>query len=49
MVILNGTDGIDLKLEAELAELPEAEAAAFREGASPRSTRWCAVSSRRST
>ena len=34
MVILNGTDGIDLKLEAELAELPEAEAAAFREGES---------------
>ena len=34
MAIVNGTDGIDLKLEAELAELPEAEAAAFREGES---------------
>jgi ribosome-binding ATPase YchF (GTP1/OBG family) len=34
MVILNGPGGIDLKLEAELAELPEAEAAAFREGES---------------
>jgi ribosome-binding ATPase len=29
--VLNGPDGIDLKLEAELAELPEEEAAAFRE------------------
>jgi ribosome-binding ATPase len=28
----NGPGGIDLKLEAELAELPEEEAAAFREG-----------------
>ena len=32
--VLNGPGGIDLKLEAELAELPEEEAAAFREGAS---------------
>ncbi|HET9673703.1 MAG TPA: DUF933 domain-containing protein [Gaiellaceae bacterium] len=32
--IVNGPDGIDLKLEAELAELSEAEAAAFREGES---------------
>jgi hypothetical protein len=32
--IVNGPDGIDLKLEAELAELPEEEAAAFREGES---------------
>ena len=30
----NGPGGIDLGLEAELAELPEAEAAAFREGPS---------------
>jgi ribosome-binding ATPase YchF (GTP1/OBG family) len=28
----NGAGGIDLKLEAELAELPDAEAAAFRDG-----------------
>jgi ribosome-binding ATPase YchF (GTP1/OBG family) len=32
--ILNGRSGIDLQLEAELAELPEQEAAQFREGAS---------------
>ena len=32
--IENGPGGIDLKLEAELAELPEDEAAAFREGES---------------
>jgi ribosome-binding ATPase YchF (GTP1/OBG family) len=32
--VVNGPDGIDLKLEAELAELPEEEAAEFREGAS---------------
>jgi ribosome-binding ATPase len=30
----NGPDGVDAKLEAELAELPEEEAAAFREGPS---------------
>jgi ribosome-binding ATPase len=30
--VVNGPDGIDLKLEAELAELPEEEAAAFRDG-----------------
>src|ERR671932_1892933 len=30
--LVNGGDGIDLKLEAELAELSEEEAAAFREG-----------------
>lgn len=30
----NGPNGIDLKLEAELAELPEEEAQAFREGES---------------
>jgi len=34
MEIVNGADGIDLKLEAELAELPAEEAAAFREGES---------------
>ena len=34
MEIVNGPDGIDLKLEAELAELPDEEAAAFREGES---------------
>jgi len=32
--IVNGLGGIDLALELELAELPPAEAAAFREGAS---------------
>ena len=32
--VVNGPAGIDLKLEAELAELPEEEAAAFREGES---------------
>jgi hypothetical protein len=30
--VVNGPDGIDLKLEAELADLPEEEAAAFRDG-----------------
>jgi hypothetical protein len=30
--VVNGPAGIDLKLEAELAELPEEEAAAFRDG-----------------
>src|SRR5204863_2337384 len=35
LVVENGrADGIDLKLEAELAELPEEDAAAFREGPS---------------
>jgi hypothetical protein len=34
MQIVNGPAGIDLKLEAELAELPEEEAAPFREGES---------------
>jgi ribosome-binding ATPase len=32
VAIVNGPAGIDLKLEAELAELPEEEAAEFREG-----------------
>jgi len=32
--VVNGPGGIDLKLEAELAELPEDEAEAFREGPS---------------
>jgi ribosome-binding ATPase YchF (GTP1/OBG family) len=32
--VRNGQAGIDVKLEAELAELPEEEAAAFREGRS---------------
>jgi ribosome-binding ATPase len=32
--VVNGAEGIDLKLEAELAELSEEEASAFREGAS---------------
>jgi ribosome-binding ATPase len=31
-VVNGGTDGVDLKLEAELAELPAEEAEAFREG-----------------
>jgi ribosome-binding ATPase len=34
LAVENGQDGIDLKLEAELAELPEEEAGAFREGPS---------------
>ena len=34
LAVENGTGGIDLKLEAELAELPDEEAAAYREGAS---------------
>jgi ribosome-binding ATPase len=34
MEIVNGPDGTDLKLEAELAELSDKEAAAFREGES---------------
>ena len=32
--VVNGPGGIDLKLEAELAELPDEEAAAFRDGES---------------
>jgi ribosome-binding ATPase YchF (GTP1/OBG family) len=32
--VVNGPEGIDLKLESELAELPNEEASAFREGAS---------------
>jgi ribosome-binding ATPase YchF (GTP1/OBG family) len=32
ITLVNGPGGIDLKLEAELAELPEEEAAAFRDG-----------------
>jgi ribosome-binding ATPase YchF (GTP1/OBG family) len=32
--VVNGPGGIDLKLEAELAELPDEEAAAFRDGPS---------------
>jgi hypothetical protein len=34
IVVENGPNGVDAKLEAELAELDEEEAAAFREGAS---------------
>jgi ribosome-binding ATPase len=34
VAVVNGVGGIDLKLEAELAELPEEEAAEFREGPS---------------
>ena len=34
LAVENGVGGIDLKLEAELAELPDEEAAAYREGAS---------------
>jgi ribosome-binding ATPase YchF (GTP1/OBG family) len=36
VTVVNGPGGIDLRLEAELAELPEEEAAAFREGPSAR-------------
>jgi ribosome-binding ATPase len=32
--VVNGPEGVDLKLEAELAELPAGEASAFREGSS---------------
>jgi ribosome-binding ATPase len=32
IAVVNGPGGIDLKLEAELAELPDDEAAAFRDG-----------------
>jgi ribosome-binding ATPase len=32
--VVNGPEGVDLKLEAELAELPAEEASAFREGSS---------------
>jgi ribosome-binding ATPase YchF (GTP1/OBG family) len=32
--LVNGPDGIDAKLEAELAEMPDDEAAEFREGES---------------
>ena len=34
VAVVNGPGGIDLKLEAELSELPEEEAAAFRDGES---------------
>jgi ribosome-binding ATPase YchF (GTP1/OBG family) len=34
VTVVNGPAGIDLKLEAELSELPEEEAAAYREGES---------------
>jgi hypothetical protein len=34
VTVVNGPAGIDLKLESELSELPEEEAAAFREGES---------------
>jgi ribosome-binding ATPase YchF (GTP1/OBG family) len=34
LAIVNGSGGIDCKLEAELAELPDEEAAAFRDGPS---------------
>ena len=34
LAIVNGPDGIDCKLEAELVEMPDEEAATFREGAS---------------
>jgi hypothetical protein len=34
LAIENGPGGVDLQLEAELAELPDEEAAAFREGSS---------------
>jgi ribosome-binding ATPase YchF (GTP1/OBG family) len=34
VTVVNGSGGIDLKLEAELSELPEEEAAAYRDGES---------------
>ena len=42
LAIENGPGGIDSQLEAELAELPEEEAAAFRDGGRRRSRRSCA-------
>jgi ribosome-binding ATPase YchF (GTP1/OBG family) len=41
--VVNGDDGIDLALEAELADLPEEEAAAFREGPSALETAIAAL------
>jgi ribosome-binding ATPase len=41
--VVNGDGGIDLALEAELAELPEEEAAAFREGPSALETAIAAL------
>jgi ribosome-binding ATPase YchF (GTP1/OBG family) len=41
--VVNGGDGIDLALEAELADLPEEEAAAFREGPSALETAIAAL------
>ncbi len=33
LAVVNGSGGVDLKLEAELADLPDEEAASFRDGA----------------
>ena len=41
--VVNGDGGIDLALEAELADLPEEEAAAFREGPSALETALAAL------
>jgi ribosome-binding ATPase len=41
--VVNGDDGIDLELEAELADLPEEDAAAFREGPSALETAIAAL------
>ena len=49
IAVENGPGGIDLKLEAELAELPEDEAAAYRDGGARRSTRSPAGCATRST
>ena len=49
IAIENGAGGIDLKLEAELAELPPEEAIEFRAGESRRSARSSGASRRRST
>ena len=41
IAVENGPGGIDLKLEAELAELPEDEAAAYRDGGASALERSC--------
>ena len=49
IAVVNGPGGIDLKLEAELAEMSDEEAAEFRDGGRRRSTRSCGGSVTRST
>ena len=49
IAVENGPGGIDLSLEAELAELSDEEAAAFRDGHPLRSTRLRAAFATSST